>query len=52
MDDNFLNKGSAMQSILAILDQVVNSDRPVTPIKINKNLNLSKANIHRLCSKL
>ena len=36
MDDNFLNKGSAMQSILAILDQVVNSDRPVTTIEINK----------------
>ena len=36
MDDNFLNKGSAMQSILMILDQVVNSDRPVTTIKINK----------------
>ena len=36
MDDYFLNKGSGMQSILAILAQVVNSDRPVTPIEINK----------------
>ena len=36
MDDNFLNKGSAIKSMLAILDQVVNSDRPVTHIEINK----------------
>ena len=36
MVDNFLNKGSAMQGIVVILDQVVNSDRPVTHIEINK----------------
>ena len=52
MDNNFLNKGSAMQRILAILEQVANSDRPVTPTEINEKLNLPKATIHRLCSKL
>ena len=52
MDDNFLDKGSAMQRILAILEQVANSDRPVTPTEINEKLNLPKATIHRLCAKL
>ena len=41
-----------MQRILAILEQVANSDRPVTPTEINEKLNLPKATIHRLCSKL
>ena len=52
MADNFFDKGSAMHRILAILEQVANSDRPVTPTEINKNLNFPKATIHRLCSKL
>jgi len=52
MDNNFLNKGSTMQRILAILEQVANSDRSVTPTEINEKLNLPKATIHRLCSKL
>ena len=52
IDDNFLDKGSAMQRILAILEQVANADRTVTPTKINEKLNLPKATIHRLCAKL
>ena len=52
MDDNFFDKGSAMHRILAILEQVANSDRPITPTEINEKLNLPKATIHRLCSKL
>ena len=51
MDDNFIDKGSAMQRILVLLEQVGNSDRPVTPNEINEKLNLPKATIHRLCSK-
>ena len=52
MADNFFDKGSAMHRILAVLEQVANSDRPVTPTEINEKLNLPKATIHRLCSKL
>ena len=52
MDDNFLDKGSAIQLILSILEQVANSNRPITPTEINEKLNLPKATIHRLCSKL
>jgi hypothetical protein len=52
MDENFLDKGSALQRILMILEQVTNLDRPVTPTEINENLNIPKATIHQLCSKL
>lgn len=52
MDDNFFDKGSTMHRILGILEQVANSDRPVTPTEINEKLKLPKATIHRLCSKL
>ncbi|MDP6886547.1 MAG: helix-turn-helix domain-containing protein, partial [SAR324 cluster bacterium] len=52
MAEKFFDKGSAMHRILAILEQVANSDRPVTPTEINEKLNLPKATIHRLCSKL
>jgi DNA-binding IclR family transcriptional regulator len=52
MDKYFFDKGSAMQRILAILEQVANSDRPVTPTEINEKLKLPKATIHRLCTKL
>ena len=38
MDKYFFDKGSAMQRILAILEQVANSDRPVTPTEINEKL--------------
>ena len=41
-----------MHRTLAILEQVANSDQPVTSTEINVNLNLPKATIHRLCSKL
>ena len=52
MDGNFFDKGSAIHRILAILEQVANSDRPVTATDINENLNLPKATIHRLCTTL
>jgi len=52
MADYFIDNGSSMQRVLAILEQVANSDRPVTPTEINKKLNLPKATIHRLCRKL
>ena len=48
----FFDKGSAMHRILAILEQVASSDRPVTPTEINDNLNLPKATIHRLFTTL
>ena len=48
----FFDKGSAMHRTLAILEQVANSDQPVTSTEINVNLNLPKATIQRLCSKL
>ena len=41
-----------MHHILAILEQVASSDRPVTPTEINDNLNLHKATIHRLFTTL
>ena len=41
-----------MHRILAILEQVASSDRPVTPTEINDNLNLPKATIHRLFTTL
>jgi len=52
MQNIFSDKGSAMHRTLAILEQVANSDQPVTSTEINVNLNLPKATIHRLCSKL
>ena len=52
MKNIFFDKGSAMHRTLAILEQVANSDQPVTSTEINVNLNLPKATIHRLCSKL
>ncbi|MBC8259885.1 MAG: IclR family transcriptional regulator [SAR324 cluster bacterium] len=52
MDDNFLDKGSAMHRILAILEQVAGTERPVSPTDINEKLKLPKATIHRLCSTL
>ena len=52
MKNIFFDKGSAMHRNLAILEQVANSDQPVTSTEINVNLNLPKATIHRLCSKL
>ena len=48
----FFDKGSAMHRILAILEQVASSDRPVTPTEINDKLNLPKATIHRLFTTL
>ena len=39
MADYFIDNGSSMQRVLAILEQVANSDRPVTPTEINKKLN-------------
>ena len=48
----FFDKGSAMHRILAILEQVASSDRPITPTEINDNLNLPKATIHRLFTTL
>ena len=48
----FFDKGSAMPRILAILEQVASSARPVTPTEINDNLNLPKATIHRLFTTL
>ena len=41
-----------MHRTLAILEQVANSDRPLTTAEINHNLNFPKATIHRLCSNL
>ena len=52
MFDNFFDKDSAIHRVLAILEQVGNSDRPVKPAEINKILNFPKTTIHRLCSKL
>ena len=48
----FFDKGSAMHRILAILEQVASSERPVTPTGINNNLNLPKTTIHRLFTTL
>ena len=48
----FFDKGSAMHRILAILEQVASSDRPITPTEINDNLNLPKSTILRLFTTL
>ena len=48
----FIDRGSAMHRILAILEQVASSDRPITTTEINDNLNLPKATIHRLFTTL
>ena len=45
MKNIFFDKGSAMHRTLAILEQVANSDQPVTSTEINLNLNLPKATI-------
>ena len=52
MEKIFFDKDSAIHRILAILEKVASSDRPVSPTEINDNLNLPKATIHRLFTTL
>ena len=45
-------RGSTIQRVLDILDQVAAADRPLTATEINDRLDLPKATAHRICGQL
>ncbi len=46
------DKGSSILRALAVLEAVVDADRPITPTELIDDVGLPKATIHRLCSLL
>ena len=45
-------KNSSIQRALHILEIVANAEQAITPTEINRQLNLPKPTVHRLCSQL
>ena len=51
-DASSKGKNSSIQRALRILEIVANAKQPITPTEINRDLNLPKPTVHRLCSQL